>query len=215
VAGHIATAGSIHHGTPEHFIERARKLNNGIIDLDPCSNATSIVHATTEFVLPAHNGLKDSWHICPGRTFGWINPPFGRYYMHITGNHALSKKEYDTLVEATPAEASNYEPHTLSEWVAKANGEFWAFKDSPSWTESVMILPASVDTGIWHDIIFTQAVAWIALKGRVKYLGTTQSAPNASALVYWGKDPQEFANIFGDLGRVFPCDGMDNLPPKR
>lgn len=212
MAGHIATAGSIHHGTPEQFIERARKLNNGVIDLDPCSNATSIVRATTEFVLPAHNGLTESWCInAQGRTFGWYNPPFGRYYMHLTQNYALSKKEFDALVEAHPEEEANFEAHTLAEWIKKANTEFWAHKTSPVWAEGVMILPAAVDTGSWHSIIFPQAIAWVALKGRVKYLGTTQSAPNASALVYWGKDPEGFEDAFGDMGRVIPCDGLNNL----
>jgi hypothetical protein len=28
---------------------------------------------------------------------------------------------------------------------------------------------------------------------------------------HWGRDPENFEDNFGDLGRVYPCDGIEKL----
>ncbi len=212
MAGYIATAGSIDHGTPLAFIERARKLFGGQIDLDPCSNSTSIIQAATEYVLPKNDGLVDPWALkATGPTNVWENPPFGRYYMHIRDRFALSAADFKKLIEKFPEEEANFEVHNLSEWVKKTNAEFWAFQSCERWAETVMILPAAVDTANWQDIIFPNAVAWLAIRGRVKYLGAEQGAPMASALAYWGRNPEGFEDCFSDLGRVYECDGIQRI----
>ena len=60
-------------GTPERYVEAIRDFFGGEIDLDPCSNQYSIVGAKVEYVLPKHDGLKDSWNF--KRIF--VNPPYG------------------------------------------------------------------------------------------------------------------------------------------
>lgn len=213
MAGHIATAGNIHHNTPEHLLERARLLSpRGQIDLDPCSNETSIVRAKTEYRLPAQDGLVLPWAVFDqGYSLTWCNPPFGRYYTHIRDHQALSVKEYQALVEKAPEEALSYEAHSLREWIVKADSEFWKFKVAPAHAETIMILPASIDTAQWQDLIFKKAVAWLALRGRMKFLGCEQSAPMATALVYWGTGPDKFVEAFKNLGKAYPCEGYNKL----
>ncbi|MFN0067167.1 MAG: DNA N-6-adenine-methyltransferase, partial [Limisphaerales bacterium] len=43
------------------------------IDLDPCSNENSIVSADTEYQLPEHDGLRESWDFPKI----YVNPPYG------------------------------------------------------------------------------------------------------------------------------------------
>lgn len=45
----------------------------GSINLDPCSNEYSVVNAETEYRLPEHDGLKESWNY-PNI---FVNPPYG------------------------------------------------------------------------------------------------------------------------------------------
>lgn len=57
--------------TPPEIAERVRRFYGGSIDTDPCSNRAAMVHARTEYILPA-NGLALPWL---GRTY--VNPPYG------------------------------------------------------------------------------------------------------------------------------------------
>lgn len=58
--------------TPIKYVNAVRKFFDGQIDLDPCSNIHSIVHANTEFILPT-DGLKEEW--CYQNIY--VNPPYG------------------------------------------------------------------------------------------------------------------------------------------
>jgi hypothetical protein len=60
-------------GTPENYVRAVKEFFGGQIDLDPCSNRYSIVGAETEYTLPAHDGLKESWNF---RRI-YVNPPYG------------------------------------------------------------------------------------------------------------------------------------------
>ena len=59
--------------TPPKYVNAIKRFWNGIIQLDPCSNEHSIVHAQTEFRLPEHDGLKEEWNY---QTI-YVNPPYG------------------------------------------------------------------------------------------------------------------------------------------
>lgn len=59
--------------TPIEYINKIKKFF-GQICLDPCSNEFSIVNAKTEYRLPNHNGLEESWNY---ETI-YCNPPYGR-----------------------------------------------------------------------------------------------------------------------------------------
>lgn len=60
-------------GTPEKYVKAIREFFGGRIDLDPCSNEYSIVHATTEYELPEHDGLRETWNY----PTIYVNPPYG------------------------------------------------------------------------------------------------------------------------------------------
>lgn len=59
--------------TPHKYVNAIKRFWNGKIDLDPCSNEHSVVHAETEYRLPEKDGLKESWDF---RTI-YVNPPYG------------------------------------------------------------------------------------------------------------------------------------------
>lgn len=72
-------------GTPEKYVNAVREVFGGQIDLDPCSNKYSIVHAWTEYRLPKHDGLRESWHF----PTIYVNPPYG-----IDKEHGTSIKHW-------------------------------------------------------------------------------------------------------------------------
>ena len=59
--------------TPPKYVNAIKKFWNGKIDLDPCSNEYSIVHAETEYCLPYKDGLSESWNY----PTVYVNPPYG------------------------------------------------------------------------------------------------------------------------------------------
>lgn len=71
-AGRKVKGGRLDWGTPPIYVKAVRGVL-GRIDLDPCSNAHSIVNARVEYCLPAHDGLRESWDY---KTI-YVNPPYG------------------------------------------------------------------------------------------------------------------------------------------
>lgn len=63
---------SQHWGTPPVYVKAVRKVL-GTIELDPCSNEFSVVHAKIEYRLPDHDGLIESWNY----PTIYVNPPYG------------------------------------------------------------------------------------------------------------------------------------------
>lgn len=59
--------------TPGRFVDAIKSFWGGNIGLDPCSNRFSIVNALTEYSLPEHDGLAESWDY---NTI-YVNPPYG------------------------------------------------------------------------------------------------------------------------------------------
>lgn len=72
-AGRTLNTLSQHWGTPLKYVNAVREFFGGPIDLDPCSNKYSIVNATTEYRLPSHDGLRESWNF----PTIYVNPPYG------------------------------------------------------------------------------------------------------------------------------------------
>jgi len=72
-AGRTLNTLSQEWGTPDKYVEAVRQFFGGQIDLDPCSNRHSIVHARIEYQLPRHDGLRESWDF-PNI---YVNPPYG------------------------------------------------------------------------------------------------------------------------------------------
>ncbi len=59
--------------TPPKYVCAVRKVFDGTIALDPCSNPQSVVGAEVEYQLPDHDGLRSSW----GYPTIYVNPPYG------------------------------------------------------------------------------------------------------------------------------------------
>jgi hypothetical protein len=72
-AGRTLNTLSQEWGTPEKYVNAVREFFGGKIDLDPCSNEYSIVHARTEYRLSKHDGLRESWRF----STIYVNPPYG------------------------------------------------------------------------------------------------------------------------------------------
>ncbi len=72
-AGRTIISSNQDWGTPEKYVKAVKRVFGGTIDLDPCSNDYSLVNALTEYRLPGHDGLKQSWNF--RRIF--VNPPYG------------------------------------------------------------------------------------------------------------------------------------------
>lgn len=103
-AGRTLNTLSQEWGTPEKYVRAVREFFGGKIELDPCSNEHSIVHARVEYCLPRNDGLRESWHF---RTI-YVNPPYGIDKVHGTsirkwlsrcaGAHVEHKAEVLALV---------------------------------------------------------------------------------------------------------------------
>lgn len=65
----------------------------------------------------------------------------------------------------------------IKDWIAKA------YRESLNGAIVVCLVPARTDTRYWHDYIFPYAESIIYLKGRLKFGGSTNSAPFPSAIV--------------------------------
>jgi len=59
--------------TPPGIIASVRQVFGGQIDLDPCSNAHSLVDAKVNYRLPEQDGLGESWDY----PTIYVNPPYG------------------------------------------------------------------------------------------------------------------------------------------
>ncbi|NLK45878.1 MAG: N-6 DNA methylase, partial [Treponema sp.] len=72
-AGRSVNSQSQHWCTPPKYVDAVKRVFGGEIELDPCSNKDSVVHAKTEFLLPETDGLHKEWNF---KTI-YINPPYG------------------------------------------------------------------------------------------------------------------------------------------
>lgn len=96
-------------GTPQKYVNVVKKVFGGEIALDPCSSKYSIVNAKVEYMLPEHDGLRESWDY---QTV-YVNPPYGiNKKSGTTIRHWLAKcaeahKKYGSEVLALVPVATN------------------------------------------------------------------------------------------------------------
>lgn len=72
-AGRTGNSQSVDWCTPRKYVDAVKKVFGDGIALDPCSNQWSIVGAETEYSLPEHDGLAESWDF----PTIYVNPPYG------------------------------------------------------------------------------------------------------------------------------------------
>src|ERR1019366_1703317 len=111
---HIAAAGSVEWSTPAHIVAAVKEVFGGTIELDPCSNANSVVGARVEYRLPANNGLQDPWAY---KTI-YVNPPYGRTAINRETQEILAAKAFKDL---PPAERAKYTTSTIYDWIARCD----------------------------------------------------------------------------------------------
>lgn len=87
-AGRKINAENKDWGTPPKYVDAVREFFGGIIWLDPCSNAHSIVKAKIEYMLPCKDGLHESWNY----PTIYVNPPYGIDQKHNTSIKDWLKK---------------------------------------------------------------------------------------------------------------------------
>lgn len=186
MAGHIASAGKSDWRTPERILEPVRSLFKYGIHLDPCASSLKGIGAEVDYMLPA-NGLEKPWD---GTVF--VNPPFGTTW--VKGSECLTPKEVKARIAAGKHEPT-WREQKLSQWVEKAWGHYL---DGDA--ETVLLLPAAVDTKWWQNLILPCAAGICFIEGRVRFEGAAQGAPMACALVYFGDLGPRFKRVFATLG---------------
>ncbi len=72
-AGRKINTGSQDWGTPQKYVDAVKEVFGEKIALDPCSSKCSIVDAEVEYILPEHDGLRESWDY----PTIYVNPPYG------------------------------------------------------------------------------------------------------------------------------------------
>ncbi len=108
-AGRTINTSSQSWGTPHKYVNAVKDVFDGRIDLDPCSNEYSVVFAETEYRLPKHDGLKESWNYPKI----YVNPPYGLDKERGTtiknwiGKCAHANEEYNAEVIALVPIAAN------------------------------------------------------------------------------------------------------------
>ncbi len=108
-AGRTLNTLSQEWGTPEKYVNAVRDFFEGHIALDPCSNEYSIVHAKTEYRLPKHDGLRETWDF----PTIYVNPPYGIDKERGTSikkwlcRCAIAHKEYNSEILALVPVATN------------------------------------------------------------------------------------------------------------
>lgn len=173
MAGAIADAANLDWNTPEYIVEAVRKTFNGSIDLDPCSNNSSLVKAKENWIYPAHNGLLESWSSSLVKTV-YVNPPYGRSYLYR--GKCLLPKQFRELTKAQKAECTT---QTIYDWVKKANNE------AQLGCQIIMLIPAAPGIRAWQEIIFKDADQICFIKGRVKFPGGDNWCNVPLALIHW------------------------------
>lgn len=86
--------------TPAKYVDAAREVFGGVIDLDPasCELANQTIKAT-RYYSKEDDGLSKEWY---GNV--WLNPPYGRVQPQLTGSnrsfqHFFSQKCYREYIE--------------------------------------------------------------------------------------------------------------------
>jgi phage N-6-adenine-methyltransferase len=68
--------------------------------------------------------------------------------------------------------------------------------------EVILLIPARTDTRYWQSHIAETSQAICFWKGRITFVGGTNSAPFPCAFVYWGPRASWFDSAFNDYGQV-------------
>ncbi len=162
--------------TPEPVLECVREC--GPIELDPCSNASSIVGAERSFTLPERNGLRDPWTTKSGSVY--VNHPFSA-----------------EMVECWDGEKRR----TNEAWARRAAHQ------APHCPGGIFVLTPANPCSRWWTWYWNYASLICFWDGRLQFLGAEHTADFEVALVWFGPDAlvEEVASVLASRGRTVPA----------
>lgn len=172
-AGRRANSFSKDWCTPKKYVDAVKRMFDGKIDLDPCSNADSIVGARKEYRLPEQDGLREPW--TEARIY--VNPPYGADRERGTTIKNWLKKIAQTYL------AAPQEREILALIPVATNTRHWK--------EYVF--------GVADAVCFLHDTR---LKFIIGGNEDNKGAPMACCMVYWGKKTTKFEKIFSSTGAV-------------
>lgn len=111
--------------------------------------------------------------------------------IHYTKNDDGLKQPWKGTVFMNPPYGN-----VIVEWVKKAIKEY----QEGNATELIILVPARTDTA-WFNLL--AAYPWCAVKGRLKFSNTKNSAPFPSAIFYIGENVKTFFENFCPFGPIF------------
>lgn len=160
MAGHIPDSADVDWCTPDPIIEGVHYAFGGPPALDPCSNPWSHVKAGVEYMLPEHDGLQDSWDF----ESIFVNPPFGKGYVHKVIREFMMPKAFRIAVEEKRVNPNDWNLYTIERWAERCEK---AARDHAS--NVIGLVPAYVDTATWQKHIWPVATHVFFPKGRLKF----------------------------------------------
>lgn len=164
--------------TPPKYVNAIKRFWNGTIDLDPCSNEFSIVQANTEFRLPEHDGLKESWE---GYNRIYVNPPYG------------SDRERGTTIKDWLAKCAithnNFGAEIIALIPVAPNTRHW----------KNFIFGQATSICFLYDT---------RLRFLEEGMDGGKGAPMACCLIYWGKNKDAFFCNFIEYGAVVDISNL-------
>ncbi len=169
--------------SPECAIAPALQL--GPIELDPCSNAQSIVGACVEWRLDrGEDGLRDDWFSNGRHGVCWVNPPYGRDIVKWAGRMFSFGRAGVQIVGLLPARTDTL---WFQSFIARADALCF-------WRGRLEFGPAIADRA--------QASLWASAPAE---LAPADPAPFPSVLPYFGDNRNAFRRAYESHGLVvFP-----------
>ena len=109
---------------------------------------------------------------------------------------------YKTVYVNPPYGADRIRKTTIKNWLYKC-----AHAKTHHCAEVLALVPVATNTRHWKDYVWGQATAVCFLYDtRLKFLengnGNGKGAPMACAMIYWGKDFDQFFDVFSEFGAV-------------
>lgn len=188
MAGAIASTGKTNYCTPEWIVEAVRNFYEGTIDLDPCSNANSLVNAISNFYHPDDTLTLEALAERPSRD---PQEPLVRF--SAQDGLDLSAWAYNRRVYINPPFGNK----NITKWVQLAIKA----KEEKN-CEVILLIPDTPETKLWKNTILLKADGRCQLKKRVSFRFAKSSIPKAISIIYFGHNYVRFLEIFKHLGRV-------------
>jgi hypothetical protein len=190
---------------------RARRVRCQQIDLDPCSNDTSIVGARVEYKVPQNDGLQDSWDF-PSI---FVNPPFGTSRMHKATRSFFvepkrAKGEPSAWSKLAKEQRAEYVVTDIGDWLRRC-----AEASKEHGSQAIALVPVTPETVGWKKWVWPRADGICTFDKRIKFIDfhtgveCKQVIPKPMAVVYWAgaagaEGYDRFESVFRHLGNVQP-----------